>query len=69
MASNNRYRPYVSSKGPQQAPHQPDPPEGNAPLERMADERDEAGGPIQRPGAPPQVSKDAQGNGQRDSLH
>ena len=69
MASNNRYRPFVSSKGPQQAPHQPDPPEGNAPLERMADEREEAGGPMQRPGAPPQVSKDAQGNGQRDTLH
>ena len=69
MASNNRYKPYVSSKGPQEAPHQPDPPEGNAPLERMADERDEAGGPVMRPGTPPQISKDAQGNGQKDSLH
>jgi hypothetical protein len=49
MASNNRYRPYVSSKGPQQSPHQPDPPEGNAPLERMADEREAAGGPLQVP--------------------
>ena len=69
VASNNRYRPFVSSKGPQSAPHQPDPPEGNARLMTMGDEREEAGGTVQRPGAPPQVSKDAQGNGARDNLH
>ena len=69
MASNNRYRPYVSSKGPQEAPHQPDPPEGTAPLDRLGDEQDEAGGPIMRPGSPPQISRDAQGNGQKDVLH
>lgn len=53
MASNNRYRPYVSSRGPQQPPHQPDPPEGNARLRRMADEQDEVGHPMEVPEPPP----------------
>lgn len=70
MASNNRFKPFVSSKGgPQEAPHQPEPPEGNAPLTRMGTEQDEAGGPIQRPGSPPQISRDVRGGGNRDELH
>jgi len=55
MASNQRYRPYVSSRGPQKQPHLKDPPEGNAPLRRMADEQDEVGGPMQVPEPPPGI--------------
>lgn len=69
MASNNRYRPFVSSNGPQEPPHQKDPPEGNAPLPRMSNERDEQGGPVQRPGMPPTAGRDIRGNGQVDVLH
>lgn len=69
MASNNRYRPYVSSKGPQEPPHEPNPPEGSAPLPRMADERDEVGGPIKRPAMPPTEGREIRGNGQIDILH
>ena len=69
MANNNRFRPFVSSKGPQQPPHAPDPPEGSAPLPKAGDEREEAGEPLQRPGAPPTLGKDERGYGQADNLH
>jgi hypothetical protein len=59
VASRNRYRPFVSSKGPQEPPHQPDPAEGDAPLTRMADEQDDQGGPMQVPRPPPGVGKRA----------
>ena len=62
MASNNRYRPYVSSRGPQQAPTWRDPPEGNARLQRYGNEQDEAGGPLQVPDPPPGTGDDLKGN-------
>jgi hypothetical protein len=56
VADMNRYRPYVSSNGkPQLAPHQPEPRTSESPRMRMADERDEAGGPLQVPDGPPGV--------------
>lgn len=65
MASNQRYRPFVSSKGPQQPPHQPDPPEGRARLTRMADEEDTVGGPLIVPDAAPGLD-DPESRGYRD---
>lgn len=71
MASNNRYRPFVSSKGPQQPPHLQDPPEGSAPLRRMANEQDELGGPMHVPEPAPGLD-DPDSKGYRDgrrSMH
>lgn len=42
MASRQRYRPYVGPKG-SQPPAQPDPPEGQAPLQTLGSEREEGG--------------------------
>lgn len=66
MASNNRYRPYVSSKGPQEPPHQPDPPEGTARLARLGNEQmDEIGNPIEVPDPAPGLD-DPNSKGYRD---
>lgn len=65
MASNQRFRPYVSSRGPQQSPHPKDPPEGEARLHRMGNEQDEMGGPIQVPDSAPGLD-DADAKGFRD---
>lgn len=68
MASNQRFRPYVGPKGPQQAPHGRDPPEGEAQLWRAGNERDEAGGPMQVPKPPPGVGDELMGGAADQNL-
>lgn len=65
MADRNRYRTSVSSKGPQHSPHITDPPEGEAPLRRLADERDEAGHPMEVPERAPGLD-DPEARGYRE---
>ena len=63
VASRQRYKPFVSEKGSIESngPHQPDPPEGNAPLDYLGDERDELGGTTQVPKGPPGLTQHSMG--------
>jgi hypothetical protein len=69
MVDVNRYRPYVGGKRPKHGPPgQPDPPastEGQLVRNRMANERDEMGGPLQVPEPPPGVD-DPESRGYRE---
>lgn len=54
MADRNRFRPFVSSKGPNGPPHEPEPPEGDAELWSAGREQmDSGGGTLQVPKGPP----------------
>lgn len=68
MASNQRYRPYVSSRGPQAPPHMRDPEEGEAPLWQAGREREEAGGPLQVPSPPPGAGDELMGGDAERTL-
>lgn len=69
MVDVNRYRPFVGGKRPKHGPPgQPDPPtstEGQLTRNRMANERDEMGGPLQVPEPPPSV-EDPESKGYRE---
>jgi hypothetical protein len=61
--ATQRFRPYVGPKGSINSvgPHEPDPPEGDAPLPTYGDEREGAGGPLMVPDGAPGLTEHSMG--------